>query len=916
MGIVDTLDLETLAKRQIENEEDIIDGGIKKYREALASAEEKKGIADTMPGRWILSEYIQPIVDAIQAFVHESVAGKPGRHAVGATILNRLNYDACAFVTLRIIINAITCSSGEKECSSIIKQIAQALEEEMQYNYMAEERTQTYKYWMQQINAAPHKKTRYRLRVKLKQNFESLPSFNTEAEQLAVRAAAAFLMRTACDKTRVAAEVSRVQHGKTGPKTIGYLVLTDTFKKQMKELHCKAEALWPKFEPMICPPRPWTSAFGGGFIGTLGTRTKLVRTSSRDYLEDINNNQLGNMSKVLTALNAIQDTPWRINQTVLDLMLDAFTGKHSQHFGLPANEKLPMPPWPEEIDTSTDEERVLELKKDWVSDLKIIQCLERKRESRCWTVHNMLLTAEKYRNEAAIWFAHNLDWRGRIYPLSSHLSPQGEELHRALLEFADGVTLETDEAVEWLAIHGTGCFGYDKVSFADRVRWVHEHEEQIRQTVAAPLDYRWWTEADKPWMFLAWCFEWVGYLTEGKAYVSHIPVAMDGSCNGLQNFAAMLKHEETARAVNLIPSDVPNDIYQQVADKVIPRVAKLAQSDPRSDDEILAEAYPYIEMVYADKDHVKKEEKLNRKEKKRIKKAVKDGTMTDAEAKRLLKTLKKPESRIDASIDERARALWAIVSARWILEHISRKLVKRPVMTYPYSVTIHGIYEQLKENLLEMHGKDQSLFPSAHIAKIAGMLKTEVYEAVQETVVAAAVAMRWLREVAKKVAENNLPVKWVSPVGMPVLQDYRKQYTKRLTVSFGGIQYQPHVSLRDGREIDASKQAAGVAPNFVHSCDASHLMFTVLACREEDVHAFHMIHDSYGCHARHAAALARCLREQFVAMYGEGTVLSDFHKQLCEQTSGILNAGEALPEPPSPENFDVSQVLESKYFFA
>ena len=79
----------------------------------------------------------------------------------------------------------------------------------------------------------------------------------------------------------------------------------------------------------------------------------------------------------------------------------------------------------------------------------------------------------------------------------------------------------------------------------------------------------WWHKADKPFQFLAWCKEWVGALEHGVDWVSHTPIALDGSCSGIQHYSAMLKDPIGASAVNLIPSDVPNDIYQVVANKAI-----------------------------------------------------------------------------------------------------------------------------------------------------------------------------------------------------------------------------------------------------------------------------------------------------------------------------------------------------------
>ena len=84
-----------------------------------------------------------------------------------------------------------------------------------------------------------------------------------------------------------------------------------------------------------------------------------------------------------------------------------------------------------------------------------------------------------------------------------------------------------------------------------------------------PLADLWWAkEASSPFQFLAFCFEWAGWIEHGDGFVSNLPISADGSCNGLQHFAAMLRSTTTGKEVNLVPNDDPQDIYQKVADKV------------------------------------------------------------------------------------------------------------------------------------------------------------------------------------------------------------------------------------------------------------------------------------------------------------------------------------------------------------
>lgn len=45
---------------------------------------------------------------------------------------------------------------------------------------------------------------------------------------------------------------------------------------------------------------------------------------------------------------------------------------------------------------------------------------------------------------------------------------------------------------------------------------------------------------------------------------SHFPVHQDGSCNGLQHYAALGRDSAGAFSVNLCPSKVPQDVYSAV----------------------------------------------------------------------------------------------------------------------------------------------------------------------------------------------------------------------------------------------------------------------------------------------------------------------------------------------------------------
>jgi DNA-directed RNA polymerase len=224
--------------------------------------------------------------------------------------------------------------------------------------------------------------------------------------------------------------------------------------------------------------------------------------------------------------------------------------------------------------------------------------------------------AEKFLEEPAIYFPTQLDFRGRMYPMPSFLNPQGTDCSKALLTFARGCKLGTS-GWKWLHIHIANMYGEDKISFDDREAWTVNNYHWILDCTKQPFEHREWMEADKPWQFLAGAIELVAAVESGdyENYFSHLPVTVDGTCNGLQHFSAMLLDEEGARAVNLEPADMPNDIYQIVADKVKEKFATMV-------DEPMAAAWlawgfdrkatkravmilPYSGTLHAAKDYVR-----------------------------------------------------------------------------------------------------------------------------------------------------------------------------------------------------------------------------------------------------------------------------------------------------------------------
>ncbi|GFZ21106.1 male gametophyte defective 3 [Actinidia rufa] len=91
-------------------------------------------------------------------------------------------------------------------------------------------------------------------------------------------------------------------------------------------------------------------------------------------------------------------------------------------------------------------------------------------------------------------------------------------------------------------------------------------------------------------------------------------------------------------------------------------------------------------------------------------------------------------------------------------------------MTSVYGVTYIGARDQIKKRLKERCAieDDTELFAaSCYAAKTTLIALGEMFEAARSI-------MNWLGDCAKVIALENEPVRWTTPIGLPVVQPYRK----------------------------------------------------------------------------------------------------------------------------------------------
>ena len=348
-------------------------------------------------------------------------------------------------------------------------------------------------------------------------------------------------------------------------------VLNEDIKSLLEKTDDLLQFTRPQALPMVIPPLPWSAELNGGYHFGLRGKYGLVRKSTGKRARSTD------MPFVYEGLNTIQATAWRVNPAVLRVVLDLRTAG-SRLGGLPDPEPDSLPERPAWMlqrlpKASYTEEQAAELRQ-WKREASTIKESNNLRASKLIEWLTAISLAQQFVAYDSIWFPHNLDFRGRTYPICSGLQPQGSDLQRGLLSFADSKPLG-DNGAYWLAVHGPNTLGefdgikFSKQPFEQRIQWIHANSARIREVAADPRQADWWSDANEPFQFLAFCLEWNAYLDadakgEGRNFRSSLPIGQDGTCNGLQHFAALLRDPIGAREVNLRPEPVPRDGYDAI----------------------------------------------------------------------------------------------------------------------------------------------------------------------------------------------------------------------------------------------------------------------------------------------------------------------------------------------------------------
>ena len=629
-----------------------------------------------------------------------------------------------------------------------------------------------------------------------------------------------------------------------------YITLTVNADAVIHEVQTKVIDFSTHRQPLIEVPRPHTTWIGSGGYITYKDINLIRDKDSRDRLVRDN---FEYPSRLVAVVNKISETPWKINKTVLDViehvvntnLVDESSPSDYPFLygGLPymdsldAREQVPKE-LEEDYDPVAEDFKTKQGAAIWYQKVDAQKAKNNSNISKKIMLALVINLATKYREAERFYYSYSLDFRGRLYPIQTILTPQGTGYVKSLLLFADGV--EYTERVEyWIKIHTANSRGLDKLPYEGRIEAIDNLKGEILEIYKDPKgNAHLWKDVDSPFLYLASCLDYGAYLA-GDSSHCFVPISLDATCSGIQIYSGLLKDKIGGQAVNVINNDTgePSDIYKMVAEKV--------------NSYLEAGDYPK-EFIYKDSAGIEHTES------------------TELEANSLK-------------------------------GKVTRKYTKRNTMTVPYSVTKRGMFKQLEDIFKEEELLGKQWWQGSRWV-LTNLLTQLNDRAIGEIVKGAKVGQEFLKKLVRHTNGLNEMFVYYTPIlRFPVIQNIRVNKKKRVKTPFGNV-----IIVTKTDKINSMKQSSGVAPNFIHSLDATLMYLTVEKLIQDGVSSFMLIHDSFGVPASQVDMLNTRIRESFIELF-ETNPLED----LIEQVGSGDDVNEVMLG-----DLDLKDVTNSNYIFS
>ena len=540
--------------------------------------------------------------------------------------------------------------------------------------------------------------------------------------------------------------------------------------------------------------------------------------------------------------------------------------------------------------------------------------------------------------------------RGRLYSSCPYLSPQGGDLNRGLIRFAEPKPI-TEKGFKWLKVYIAGLFKgvdlrrgkkipdgftWNKIkqinpSIPEMIEWFDENEMILLAIGERPMEFIniWWNDRDKndlrkrvPFGKKKSYFQRVAathdYWQALKTGKSSIAVILDGTCNGQQHVAAIMRERKHAKLVDLLPGYNEVDFYERVAVEVSALIALPTNEVPIKEltsgehnflnlnsEDFTTRSFakkPVMVLGYGAGDWAVYKEIFDEAGRKSIENRKK---LNKNKIWKIRIEIKAQEGK--GKIDEE----W-LKDARQEVAEIQAINDSFPAIWRKYDKAKKSIALPGPESILN----GSELLEGKKIFDVVFNIAKLYFEAFNIVAASTIVVRESLEECVNR---SESPIEWNTLAGFTIKHRHKKidqvdekykdkngvvktrKANRQLTATnkWGTKSRKIRIAQYFDDQFDKEKMKRSVSPNFIHSLDASHMILTINEMAKQGVQCFQMIHDAFGTHAENCDLMHETVRKTFVQLHED----DPFHRLL--EKYGV--------EIPKKGDLDLDEILKSEY---
>ena len=269
-----------IIEKELDHEEAMLRGGVDRYNKTVVEAKAKGQESTTLYGLVLQQKYINEVSHLINEDIRLMSTGEAGNYQTALKVICQCLpstafdkgvflddrpsiWDTCSLIILKNVIDGI---SDEITINKLSIQIATGLMQEARITQFKEQDKENYNKTARKLAGKniPQGIRRYQYKSRVWTYMMNRNELRFDDWTNVVKLHLGVKMLSYVEKLGLVKHQNR-KHRRD--KTVTYVEATPTIIEEINNFNIKNELLFPKFLPMVAPPRDWTSPFSGGYYG-------------------------------------------------------------------------------------------------------------------------------------------------------------------------------------------------------------------------------------------------------------------------------------------------------------------------------------------------------------------------------------------------------------------------------------------------------------------------------------------------------------------------------------------------------------------------------------------------------------------------------------------------------------------------